>query len=192
MGLIFAEFATSPKSPKIEAAKNKPYYTSSWRVLEIAKIWLSENLTVTHPPSVIFTKISRCEKFPIYRMLSLIGINSINLSCSQGYFNVCPLWPWPLSWPPQLIGFIHLSWEKCCKFKEVASNSLFYIVFTRWRCDTHKHGLCDALAELQRHYYKRSPTHCVRIMWHNYYFELDLALNFIDEMNLHLYYNVLT
>ena len=37
VGLIFAEFATSLKSPKIETAKNKPYYTPSFRVLEIAK-----------------------------------------------------------------------------------------------------------------------------------------------------------
>ena len=38
VGLIFAEFATSLKSPKIDTAKNKLYYTSSLRVLEIAKI----------------------------------------------------------------------------------------------------------------------------------------------------------
>ena len=63
MGLIFAEFATSLKSPKIDTAKNKPYYTSSLRALEIAKIGLSEKLT--HLPSVIFAKISRREKFPI-------------------------------------------------------------------------------------------------------------------------------
>ena len=181
MGLIFAEFATSPKSPKIDAAKNKPYYTSSWWVLEIAKIWLSENLT--HLPSVIFAKISRRIKFPIYRMLSLIDIHSLNLSCSQGYFNVCPFWPWPLSWPPQLIGFIHLSWEKCCKFKEVASNGLFCIIFLRWRCDAHKYGLCDALTESQRRYHNRSPTHCAKIMLDNYYFDFYLALNFTDEMN---------
>ena len=62
--LIFAEFATTLRSPKIDTAKNKPYYTSSLRVLEIAKIRLSENLT--HLPSVIFAKISRREKFPIY------------------------------------------------------------------------------------------------------------------------------
>ena len=64
MGLIFAEFATSMKSPKIDTAKNKPYYTSSLRVLEIAKIGHSENST--HLPIVIFAKISRREKFPIY------------------------------------------------------------------------------------------------------------------------------
>ena len=66
MGLIFAEFATSSKSPKIDTAKNKPYYMSSLRVLEIAKIRRSENLT--HLPNVIFAKISRREKFPIYGM----------------------------------------------------------------------------------------------------------------------------
>ena len=64
MGLIFAEFATSQKSPKIDTAKNKSYYTSSLRVIEIAKIGLSENLT--HPPSGIFANISLRDKFPIY------------------------------------------------------------------------------------------------------------------------------
>ena len=64
VGLIFAEFATSLKSPKIDTAKNKPYYTSSLRVIEIAKIGLSENLT--HLPSSIFAKLSRREKFPTY------------------------------------------------------------------------------------------------------------------------------
>ena len=34
VGLIFAEFATSMKSPKIDTAKMKPYYTSSLRALE--------------------------------------------------------------------------------------------------------------------------------------------------------------
>ena len=52
------------KSPKIGAAKNKPFYMYSWRVLEIAKIRLGENLT--HLLSVVFAKISRREKFPIY------------------------------------------------------------------------------------------------------------------------------
>ena len=70
MGLIFAEFATSLKSPKIDTAKNRPYYKTSLRVLEIAKIGLSENLT--HPPSGIFAKFSRREKFPIYSRLSVI------------------------------------------------------------------------------------------------------------------------
>ena len=66
VGLIFTEFATSLISPKIDTAKNiyKPYYTISLPVLEIAKIGLSENLT--HLPSVVFTKIFRREKFPIY------------------------------------------------------------------------------------------------------------------------------
>ena len=31
VGLIFAEFATSLKFPKIDTVKNKPYYTSSLR-----------------------------------------------------------------------------------------------------------------------------------------------------------------
>ena len=64
VGLIFAEFATSLKSPKIDTAKNKPYDTSSLRVLGIAIIGLNENLT--HLSGGIFAKISRCEKFPIY------------------------------------------------------------------------------------------------------------------------------
>ena len=33
VGLIFAEFATCLKSPNIDTAKNKPYYTSPLRVL---------------------------------------------------------------------------------------------------------------------------------------------------------------
>ena len=43
VGFIFAEFATSLKSPNIDTAKNKPYYMSSLRALEIAKIRLSDN-----------------------------------------------------------------------------------------------------------------------------------------------------
>ena len=31
MGLIFAEFATSLKSPEIDTAENKPYFTYSLR-----------------------------------------------------------------------------------------------------------------------------------------------------------------
>ena len=69
MGLIFAEFVTSLKSPKIDTAKNKPYYMSSLRVFDIAKIGLSENLT--HLPSVIFAKISQSETFPIYSITNL-------------------------------------------------------------------------------------------------------------------------
>ena len=65
MGLIFAEFATSLKSPKKDTAtKNKPCYMSSFRVLEIVKIGLSENLALL--PSVIFAQISLCKKFGIY------------------------------------------------------------------------------------------------------------------------------
>ena len=69
VGLNF-EFATSMKLPKIDQANNKCYYMSSWRVLEIAKIWLSENLT--HLPSVIFGKISQHEKFSLYSMVVLL------------------------------------------------------------------------------------------------------------------------
>ena len=64
VGLIFAEFATSLKSPKIDTAKNKLYNKSPLRTLQIAKKALSENLT--HLPGVIFAKFSRREKFPIY------------------------------------------------------------------------------------------------------------------------------
>ena len=64
VGLIFAKFATFLKSPKIDSAKNKTYLTSTLRVLEIAKICLSENLTYLQ--SVIFAKKSRREKFLIY------------------------------------------------------------------------------------------------------------------------------
>ena len=73
MGLIFAEFAKSLKSPKIDKAKNKPYLTSLLRVLEIANTELGENLT--HLPRVIFAKIFRREKFPIYGILLIIKIS---------------------------------------------------------------------------------------------------------------------
>ena len=69
VGLIFNEFATSLKLPKIDTAKNKPYYTSSLKVLEMAKIGLSENLT--HLPSAISAKFSQREKFPIYGILNI-------------------------------------------------------------------------------------------------------------------------
>ena len=62
MGLIFAEFVTFLKSPKI--AKNKPYgnYTFQLRALQIAKIEFGENLT--HVPCAIFAKITcRRKKF---------------------------------------------------------------------------------------------------------------------------------
>ena len=64
MGLIFAEFMISLELPKTDTAKNKPFYTSLLRALEIEKIGLSDNLT--HLPRVIFAKISRHKKFPIY------------------------------------------------------------------------------------------------------------------------------
>ena len=84
VGLIFAEFATSLKSPNLDTAKNKPCYTSSMRVFEIAKLGLSENLT--HLPSVIFANISRREKFPIYGM----GHLSLDLYCPCMWFHTLP------------------------------------------------------------------------------------------------------
>ena len=47
VGFIFAEFMTSLKSPKIDTAKNKPYYTFSSGVFEIANIGPSENLNTS-------------------------------------------------------------------------------------------------------------------------------------------------
>ena len=53
---------------------------SSLIVLEIAKIGLSENLTLL--PSFIFAKISRREKFPIY------GICSATFAKYITYFDI--------------------------------------------------------------------------------------------------------
>ena len=64
-GFNFRWVPDFPESPKIDPAKNKPYYTSSLR--EIAKIILNQNFT--HHPSVVFLKISRRKKFPVYGML---------------------------------------------------------------------------------------------------------------------------
>ena len=85
VGLIFAEFATSSKSLKIDTAKNKPYYTSSFRVFEIAKIELSENLT--HLSSVIFAKISRCEQFPIYGIVISLHHQYHQVACQLKKFS---------------------------------------------------------------------------------------------------------
>ena len=51
-----------PDFAKNKTAKSKPYYTSPFRGVSIAKIVLSENLT--HLPIAIFDKISRREKIP--------------------------------------------------------------------------------------------------------------------------------
>ena len=77
MDLIFAEFATFPKSPKIDTAKNKPYYTFSLRVLEIAKIELSEYLT--HLPNNIFAIKFPMQKFPICG-IHFIVVRNVSLS----------------------------------------------------------------------------------------------------------------
>ena len=110
MGLIFAEFVTSLKSPKIDTAKNKPYYTaykpfytSSLRVLEIAKIELSENLT--HLPSVIFAKISRREKFPLYGKSNLKTV-SIFICLAYHYSYI----PWNYHQPEKDV--FHFEGEK--------------------------------------------------------------------------------
>ena len=81
MGLIFTEFATSLKSLKKDTAKKKRYYTSLLRVIEIAKIGLSENLT--HLPCVVFAKISRHEKFPIYGTKYYVGLDQISMGASK-------------------------------------------------------------------------------------------------------------
>ena len=63
VGLIFAEFASFLKSPNIDTGKNKPYYTSSLRVLEIAKIELSKylnHLPMTFSQKIPDAKNSRC------------------------------------------------------------------------------------------------------------------------------------
>ena len=60
----------------MDTAKNEPYHASSLRVLEIAKIGLSENLT--HIPSGIFAKISRREKFPIYGIDIHVQLKLVN------------------------------------------------------------------------------------------------------------------
>ena len=78
VGLIFAEFESSLKSPKIDTVKKKTYYLSSLRVLEIAKFRLGENLT--HLSSVIFAKISWREKFPIYGIFHLCIVHT-KVSC---------------------------------------------------------------------------------------------------------------
>ena len=84
MGLIFAEFATSLKSLKIDTAKINPYSTSSLRVLEMAKLGLSENLT--HLQSIIFAKISQREKFPIYGILICSSQENLEL---LGFLYTC-------------------------------------------------------------------------------------------------------
>ena len=74
--LFFAECVTSLILPKIDTAKNKPYYTSSLRALEIAKIELRESLThfeASFSPKFADAKNSR------YTVI----------------FVVCELWPWP-------------------------------------------------------------------------------------------------
>ena len=80
VGLIFTEFATSLKSSKINKAKNKPYYMSSFRVLEIAKIGLSENLT--HLPSVIFANF-------LMRKIGWYMVFSFNLGFFPVLYIIC-------------------------------------------------------------------------------------------------------
>ena len=58
------------------------YYTSLLKVLEIAKIGLSENLT--HLPSGIFDKITQHKKFPIYMYDKLVHIFSSSFQARRG------------------------------------------------------------------------------------------------------------
>ena len=77
VGLIFAEFATSLKWLKIDTAKSKPYDTFSLRVLEIAKIGLSENLT--HNPSVVSARKSRytvCYMQQVYLVIEYLNASN--------------------------------------------------------------------------------------------------------------------
>ena len=136
MSLIFAEFATSLKSPKIDTAKNKPYYTSSLRVLEIAKIGLSENLT--HLQSVIFAKFSRREKFPIYG----------STPHPQTFTYDLDLWPWP----PKSTG--SSSWLTCLP-------SLMKMHMMFWHLSySQDQSMTQEYTEPQQRYYIPSAMHC--------------------------------
>ena len=73
VGLIFSEFATSLKLPKIDTVKSKSYYRSSLRVPEITK---NRTQWKFNTPSVISAKISRREKFPIYGMWRHIDVQA--------------------------------------------------------------------------------------------------------------------
>ena len=99
VGLIFAEFATSLKSPNIDTAKNKPFYASSLRVIEIAKIGLGKNLT--HLRSFIFAKITRLEKFPIYGT-SFSTINNFHSALLQQWLwrDMCSMGK--TDWDPEI------------------------------------------------------------------------------------------
>ena len=74
MGVIFAEFATSSKSLKINTAKIRHCYKSVMRALQIAEIGLSEQLT--RLPGVIFAEIARRENIPIYGIMLLNKCNN--------------------------------------------------------------------------------------------------------------------
>ena len=65
VGLIFAVFVTSLKSPKIDTAKTKPYYmhVSPIRSHQITKIGLREKITQLH--IIIFAKNSRYTVFSL-------------------------------------------------------------------------------------------------------------------------------
>ena len=82
-GFNFRWVRDLPEIAKNRHSKNNPYDTSSLRFLEIAKIGLSENLT--HIPRVIFVKISRLEKFPIYGNINYVH----NDSTCQHYMLYC-------------------------------------------------------------------------------------------------------
>ena len=64
MGVIFAKFATSKESLKLNTVQNRCNDKSSYRSIQIAKILLREK--ITHLFIAIFAKISKRENIPIY------------------------------------------------------------------------------------------------------------------------------
>ena len=68
-----------------------------------------------------------------------------SLSCSQGYFHICPLWPWPLT---SKINRVHplIILNMFAKFDKEICNGLVSMVFTRsshGRTDGRNHARMD-------------------------------------------------